>query len=286
MMIRWNDHDRPSATFDALRRQMDRLFDEYDHPSLFSAAPAGSLPLAFFDSGSALLLTAEVPGLTEKDFTLSLAQNVLTVQGERKVRAPEGYAVHRQERAGVRFSRSFALPCRVDPERTTATLKEGVLTITLPKTTEAQPRTIAVSAGLTKNPEISARDTMNDQSKARQGEAKNKGEERRRTAAPAVDVYESREDFLLVADLPGVKQEDLTVRLDQGELRFEGLRRAQAHGSLLAGSDGELVYRRTFTVPGGIDADKIEARLAGGVLQLRLPKAQAFKPRQITVSAG
>lgn len=146
MLVRWNDHDTLS-TFDTLRRQMDRLFDEYDRPSVFHATPAGSLPVTFFDSGSALVLSAEVPGLGEKDFTLSLAQNVLTVQGERRVRAPEGYAAHRQERAGVRFSRSFAMPCRVDPERTTATLKDGVLTITLPKAAEAQPRAITVNAG-------------------------------------------------------------------------------------------------------------------------------------------
>lgn len=146
MLVRWNDHD-PVHVFSSLRRQMDRLLDEVDTPSIFHAAPAGALPIAFFDDGQALVVTAEVPGLTDKDFTLSLAQNVLTVQGARKVNMPEGYTPHRQERAGVRFSRSFALPTRVDPERTTAQLKDGILTITLPKAADAQPRTIAVNAG-------------------------------------------------------------------------------------------------------------------------------------------
>ena len=146
MIVRWNDHDHPISTFDALRRQMDRLFDEYDRPTLFQTASAGALPVSVFDTGAALLFSVDVPGLDEKDFSISLAQNVLTIQGERRARHQEGYATHRQERASARFSRSFALPCRVDPERTAATLQDGVLTITLPKAAEAQPRTIAVTA--------------------------------------------------------------------------------------------------------------------------------------------
>jgi HSP20 family molecular chaperone IbpA len=107
-----------------------------------------------------------------------------------------------------------------------------------------------------------------------------------RPVAPPVDIHESREDFLLLADLPGVQQADLTVRLDQGELSFEGLRRRRGLGELLAGRDEDVLFRRSFTLPGGIDADKIEANLVSGVLRLRIPKAAAFKPRQITVTAG
>jgi HSP20 family molecular chaperone IbpA len=107
-----------------------------------------------------------------------------------------------------------------------------------------------------------------------------------RPVAPPVDIHESREDFLLLADLPGVQQADLTVRLDQGELSFEGLRRRRAQGELLAGRDEDVLFRRSFTLPGGIDADRIEANLVSGVLRLRIPKAAAFKPRQIAVTAG
>lgn len=147
MLVRWTEQDHPFSTFDTFRRQMDRLLDDLDRPSVFQAAAPGSLPVSVFDTENALIFSADVPGLEEKDFTLSLAQNVLTIQGERRTRPLEGYAAHRQERAAVRFSRSFALPCRVDPERTTAALKDGVLTVTLPKATEARPRTIAVNAG-------------------------------------------------------------------------------------------------------------------------------------------
>jgi HSP20 family protein len=68
------------------------------------------------------------------------------MSGERKPDESQGYYVHRQERVPVKFSRSFSLPCKVDPEKSTATLKNGVLTITLPKATSAQPRQITVKA--------------------------------------------------------------------------------------------------------------------------------------------
>jgi HSP20 family protein len=77
---------------------------------------------------------------------ISIHQDVLTMSGERKHDAPQGWFVHRQERAPVKFSRSFSLPCKIDPEKSSATLKNGVLAITLAKVTEAQPRQIAVKA--------------------------------------------------------------------------------------------------------------------------------------------
>lgn len=107
-----------------------------------------------------------------------------------------------------------------------------------------------------------------------------------RVVNPAVDIYESRDEFLLVADLPGVQQSDLTIKLNQGELDFEGVRRASETGALMAGVNGEVRYRRSFTLPGGIDADKIEAKLAAGVLQVHVPKAASMKPRQIAVTVG
>jgi HSP20 family protein len=100
-----------------------------------------------FDTGKALLVKADLPGLSEKDLQISINQDVLTVTGERKAEALEGYTVHRKERQSARFSRSFTLPSKVDPEKTTAVLKNGVLTLTLFKATEAQPRQITVNAG-------------------------------------------------------------------------------------------------------------------------------------------
>jgi HSP20 family protein len=138
----WRDFDRTFAMMDELRSRMDRLYGDYDAPRAAAVFPRISL----FDTGSSLTLKAEVPGLTEKDIQLTINQDVVTLQGERKADAPEGYSVHRQERAPVKFSRSFTLPCRINAETTQASLKNGVLTVTLAKAAEAQPKQITVKA--------------------------------------------------------------------------------------------------------------------------------------------
>jgi HSP20 family protein len=152
MLTRFDDFDRTFATMDQLRRRMDRLFEEFEPDVVRGGREvermwSGRFPrLSFTESAGNLVLVADLPGLSEKDVQLSIHQDVLTLAGERKQDAPQGWYVHRQERSPVRFSRSFALPCKVDPEKSTATLKNGVLTITLPKAAEAQPRQIAVKA--------------------------------------------------------------------------------------------------------------------------------------------
>ncbi len=151
MLSRFDDLDRTFATMDHLRRRMDRLFDDYEPAKERSRSVermwSGRFPrLAFADKGETLVLEADLPGLGDKDVQLEVHQDVLTLRGERRQDAPQGWFVHRQERAPVKFSRSFTLPCKIDPEKSTATLKNGVLTLTLTKATEARPRQIAVTA--------------------------------------------------------------------------------------------------------------------------------------------
>jgi HSP20 family protein len=135
------DFGRSYAPSAQLRRELDRLIGDFER----SAAPQAST-LSFEDDGSNFVLRADVPGLTENDFQISLADNTLTLRGERKLEVPEGHTVHRRERSAFHFARSLQLPSRVDGEKVTATLKNGVLTLTLPKVAEAQPRQIAVKA--------------------------------------------------------------------------------------------------------------------------------------------
>jgi HSP20 family protein len=99
-----------------------------------------------YDAGGNLVLEADVPGMTQKDLRLTVNESTLTLEGERKSDAPEGYSVHRQERGALRFSRSFTLPVKTDSERCEATVKDGVLIVKLPKAKEAQPRQIEVRA--------------------------------------------------------------------------------------------------------------------------------------------
>lgn len=147
----WNELDEMFSAMNQLRTYMDRVFEDAlgGRVSDGRALPfiAGTWPRAnLIDAGSSLIVTAEVPGLSEKDIKLTLNQDVLTISGERKVQAPEGYSAHRQERPTVNFSRSFALPCRVNGDRTSASVKNGILTVTLEKAADAMPRQIAVKA--------------------------------------------------------------------------------------------------------------------------------------------
>ncbi|HEX2675763.1 MAG TPA: Hsp20/alpha crystallin family protein [Polyangiales bacterium] len=156
MLTQWNtpyDFDDMFSAMNLLRSTMDRVLDDGWQGSGFvtdRALPvrAGNWPRAnLLDAGQSLILTAEIPGMTREDVKLTLNQEVLTIQGERKVQVPEGYSAHRREREAVRFSRSFALPCHVDPERTNAVVKNGVLTVTLQKAPDALPRQITIVAG-------------------------------------------------------------------------------------------------------------------------------------------
>ena len=108
----------------------------------------------------------------------------------------------------------------------------------------------------------------------------------RQAAAPLVDVYENEQEYLLVADLPGVDKDALNISLHQEELQLEA-QRAETGGALLVGGEFRAVdYRRTFTLPQGVDREKVAAELCDGVLRLHLPKAEALRPRRIEVRAG
>jgi HSP20 family protein len=155
MLTRWStgrsEWDEMFSAMNQLRTYMDQVFENNFDGHIYNvgALPvyAGTWPRAnLIDAGSNLILTAEVPGLSEKDLKLSLNQDVLTIAGERNVRAPEGYSAHRQERPSVNFARSFTLPCRVNADRTSASVKGGILTVTLEKAADAMPRQIAVKA--------------------------------------------------------------------------------------------------------------------------------------------
>lgn len=150
MLTKMTEFDRTFDVLDELRRQMDRVWSDYDGSWGVSRAPTQSLSgahwprLNVLDAGGSVVVTADVPGMTEKDLDVAIEDNVLTLSGERKAAAPDGYTAHRRERPALRFARSIALPAKVDAEKTSANVKDGVLTITLAKAPEARPRQIAV----------------------------------------------------------------------------------------------------------------------------------------------
>jgi HSP20 family protein len=107
---------------------------------------------------------------------------------------------------------------------------------------------------------------------------------------PAVNLYETGEAYVLTAELPGVRREDMHVGFDgttvtlRGERRVEHPTDEKVSAHRLERQSGS--FRRTFELRVGIDVEKIEAVHRNGVLIVRLPKSPEHRPRQIPVQAG
>lgn len=145
---------RPWAPFDSLRREIDRLFEDFNGGwrspfgrSFFDVQPLSSreatwpavpaVDVAETDKGYEI--TAELPGIDEKNVEVKLADGVLTIKGEKteeKEEKKKDYYV--SERSYGAFQRSFQVPAGVDADKIEASVNKGVLTVKLPKTAEAQ----------------------------------------------------------------------------------------------------------------------------------------------------
>jgi len=103
-------------------------------------------------------------------------------------------------------------------------------------------------------------------------------------ARPRVDILETEQEVLLLADLPGVQPNDVDIRFENGELTIHGRRTPSHVGKRRALWEYEPThYHRAFRLNEDVAADRIEAELKNGVLRVRLPKAEAAKPRRIAV---
>ena len=107
--------------------------------------------------------------------------------------------------------------------------------------------------------------------------------------APSVDIEENEDHFLISADLPGVSEQDIEVKVHEGVLLLSGKREVSTEEKSDSGYYRERrfgSFHRSFTLGNGVDAGKIEATYANGVLTVRLPKSEKAKPRQIPVSTN
>lgn len=138
----------PFATLNELQREMNRLFDGFG-PRLSGGAwmrPATFPALNIWEDGDALYAEAEIPGVSQDDIEVYAVGNELTIKGTRKPREGEDVAYHRRERGTGEFTRVITLPVDINAEKIQAALKDGVLTVTLPKAEEIKPRKITVKA--------------------------------------------------------------------------------------------------------------------------------------------
>jgi len=106
--------------------------------------------------------------------------------------------------------------------------------------------------------------------------------------APAVDIKEEDDAFVLHADLPGVKPDDIEVDMDNGILCIKGSRSSEAEEKREKYSRVERVsgsFYRRFSLPDTADAEKVSARCSDGVLEVRIPKQEKLQPRRISVTS-
>lgn len=122
----------------SLQEELDRLFES----PLRAWAPV----LDVREDKDNFVIRAELPGLKREEIEVSLQDGALVISGERKFeKTEEGVEVHRQERYYGKFQRALTLPEPVAADKVKADYKDGVLTVTLPKTEEAKPKKIDVS---------------------------------------------------------------------------------------------------------------------------------------------
>jgi HSP20 family protein len=104
------------------------------------------------------------------------------------------------------------------------------------------------------------------------------------TFSPRVDIYETDRELVLLADLPGVKPEDIDLRYEKGELILQGKTQPRHAGKVSLLNEYEVGdFYRVFSIHESIDSTKIEGEVKNGVLTVHLPKMEASRPRQINV---
>ena len=107
---------------------------------------------------------------------------------------------------------------------------------------------------------------------------------------PPVNLYDNGEEFVLMAEIPGVRQEDLELTIEANRITLRGERKVEypaTEGTSVHRRERESgFFRRAFEFPVPVDADKAEAVYRDGILRVRLPKSASHRPRQIAVSAS
>jgi len=136
---------QPRDTF-SVNREIDSLVSQFWGDARHRDEPDGFPKVDIVESESVFVLHAELPGMSREGIGVSLEDGVLTLSGERKLEGEneaQGY-VHRERRFGS-FKRSFKLGKKVQADTISASYKEGVLAVTLPKAEEIKPRQIEVA---------------------------------------------------------------------------------------------------------------------------------------------
>jgi HSP20 family protein len=111
-------------------------------------------------------------------------------------------------------------------------------------------------------------------------------EERPQYYRPAVDVSESAKELILRYDMPGVRKDKVDITMDKGTLSVTGTTEPEESGAAAYRETRVGDYRREFTLPEDVDADRITAEMKEGVLTVRIAKAEKLQPKRIQITSG
>jgi HSP20 family protein len=140
----------PTNGITTLRKEMDRLFDriwEGGLPEVTTPLGEWTPALDIGETNEAVIVKAEVPGIDPKEIKVSMVNQLLTISGEKKYEKEEkDEKFYRMERSTGFFARAITIPVPVDAGKVVATFKNGLLTITMPKTVAAKGMTIPIKA--------------------------------------------------------------------------------------------------------------------------------------------
>ncbi len=144
-IIKWS----PARDIASLQQGINRLFEDvfsqtvdYDSESMGTWRP----PVDIIDTETAIVIFVEIPGVDKEAVAIEVKENVLAISGERNVDNSVGNGSYmRSERVFGRFARSFALPAMIPTEKITASFKDGVLKISIPKPEVEQPRKVSIN---------------------------------------------------------------------------------------------------------------------------------------------
>jgi HSP20 family protein len=138
----------PTQDIKTLQSQLNRLFEPF---ARFATGDEDLVsgtwvpPVDVAETQEKIYVRAEVPGMKQSDIAIEFENGLLTIRGERKIEKTENVTWHRVERIYGNFSRSFTLPRTVDPERISASYRDGILEIEVPKREEAKPKQIRIA---------------------------------------------------------------------------------------------------------------------------------------------
>jgi len=138
----------PFRGISTLQDQVNRLFENSFHGRCDSSLTSWAPAVDVHETEDEIVVTADIPGMNEKDLDVRVENNMLTISGERTAEKnvkEDNYL--RVERSCGSFSRNFALPNTVNTESVAAAYSNGVLTVKLPKREETKPKQIPIKAG-------------------------------------------------------------------------------------------------------------------------------------------